>query len=286
MQNINRRRFLHQSALAAGATIALSQLSENLFAGAPTANVRLGFQTWTVREMLSKDFAGTLKKVAKQGYKLVEMCSPKGYVNSGFGALVSMDPKEMKKIINDAGLQCPSCHFGLRELTDSLDDRIAFAKGLGLSAMICSSFGLPKTASLSDFQAAADKLNQAGEKIKQAGMQAGFHNHSTEFAKLDGQLIYDALMERLDGNLVKMQFQTEVINLGYKAADYFKKYPGRFISAHLSDWTADKKAVPVGKGVIDWKEFFAAAKIGGVKYFYVEMDPETFRDSAAFVRRV
>src|SRR5690606_33432079 len=97
MQNINRRRFLHQSALAAGATIALSQLSENLFAGAPTANVRLGFQTWTVREMLSKDFAGTLKKVAKQGYKLVEMCSPKGYVNSGFGALVSMDPKEMKK---------------------------------------------------------------------------------------------------------------------------------------------------------------------------------------------
>ena len=29
--------------------------------------------------MLAKDFAGTLKMMADQGYKLVEMCSPKGY---------------------------------------------------------------------------------------------------------------------------------------------------------------------------------------------------------------
>ena len=104
-------------------------------------------------------------------------------------------------------------------------------------------------------------------------MQAGFHNHEFEFNMLEGQLIYDALMARFDPDLVKMQFQTEVINLGYKAADYFKKYPGRFISSHLSDWTTDKKEVPIGQGVIDWKEFFAAAKTGGVKYFFVEMAP-------------
>jgi sugar phosphate isomerase/epimerase len=80
-----------------------------------------------------------------------------------------------------------------------------------------------------------------------------------------------------------MQFQTEVINLGYKASDYFIKYPGRFISSHLSDWTADKKEVPVGKGVIDWKEFFAAAKTGGVKNFFVEMKPDTLKESADYV---
>jgi hypothetical protein len=103
--------------------------------------------------------------------------------------------------------------------------------------MICSTFWLPKTATLKDYQDAADKLNKSAEKIKKAGMQAGFHNHEFEFNKLDGQLIYDALMATFDPDLVKMQFQTEVINLGYKAADYFKKYPGRFISSHLSDWT-------------------------------------------------
>ena len=50
-----------------------------------------------------------------------------------------------------------------------------------LTQMICSTFWLPKTATLSDYQAAADKLNKAAEKIKQAGMQAGFHNHEFEF---------------------------------------------------------------------------------------------------------
>jgi sugar phosphate isomerase/epimerase len=152
--------------------------------------------------------------------------------------------------------------------------------------MICSTFWLPKTATLNDYLAAADKLNKAAEKIKKAGMQAGFHNHEFEFATLDGQLIYDALMSRFDPDLVKMQFQTEVINLGYKASDYFKKYPGRFISSHLSDWSADKKEMPIGQGIIDWKEFFPAAKRAGVKNFFVEMTPDKFKDSATYIHQL
>ncbi|HRI22373.1 MAG TPA: sugar phosphate isomerase/epimerase, partial [Panacibacter sp.] len=59
---------------------------------------------------------------------------------------------------------------------------------------------------------------------------------------------------------------------------------GRFISTHLSDWTVDKKEVPIGKGVIDWKEFFAAAKTGGVQNMFVEMDMGTFKESAAYIK--
>jgi hypothetical protein len=117
-------------------------------------------------------------------------------------------------------------------------------------------------------------------------MQAGFHNHEFEFAKLDNQLIYDALMGRFDPDLVKMQFQTEVINLGYKASTYFNKYPGRFISAHLSDWTADKKEVPIGQGIIDWKEFFASAKTGGVQNFFVEMKFDNLKESATYIHQL
>jgi sugar phosphate isomerase/epimerase len=155
---------------------------------------------------------------------------------------------------------------------------------MGLTQMICSTFWLPATSTIKDYQASADKLNKAAERIKSAGMQAGFHNHDFEFHTLEGQLIYDALMHEFDPSLVKMQFQTEVINLGYKAADYFKKYPGRFISSHLSDWTADKKEVPIGQGVIDWKEFFTASKIGGVQNIFVEMSPSTFKDSAIYLK--
>ncbi len=117
-------------------------------------------------------------------------------------------------------------------------------------------------------------------------MQTGFHNHEFEFHMLDNQLIYDALMSRFDPQLVKMQFQTEVINLGYKASTYFNKYPGRFISSHLSDWTADKKEVPIGQGIIDWKEFFIAAKTGGVQNYFVEMKLDNLKDSAAYIHQL
>jgi len=286
MKKLNRREFITKAAMGTGAALALSQLPTELFANAAVNDIPVGFQSWTIKDQLSKDFPGTLKSMSAQGYKLIEMCSPKGYATIGFGAFVDMKPADMRKIINDAGLSCPSCHFGSAELFDDVDGRIEWAQQLGLTQMICSTFWLPKTATLKDYQDAADKLNKSAEKIKKAGIQAGFHNHEFEFAMLDGQLIYDALMARFDPELVKMQFQTEVINLGYKAADYFKKYPGRFISSHLSDWTTDKKEVPVGQGVIDWKEFFAAAKTGGVKNFFVEMAPDKFKDSASYIAKL
>jgi sugar phosphate isomerase/epimerase len=94
-------------------------------------------------------------------------------------------------------------------------------------------------------------------------------------------------MERLDPDLVKMQFQVAVIDIGYKAADYFRKYPGRFISAHLADWSVElKKQVPIGQGVVDWKDLFEAAKIGGVKNYFVEMNPDTFGPSAEFLLKM
>jgi len=69
-----------------------------------------------------------------------------------------------------------------------------------------------------------------------------------------------------------------------KAADFFHKYPGRFISTHLADWSKEKDSqVPIGQGIVDWKDFFKAAKIGGVKNFYVEMAPDTFIESVKYL---
>lgn len=287
MSKINRRAFIGKTAVGVGGALAVSQIPEFLRAQSLSAAMSfpIGFQTFPIRDMLSKDFAGTLKTMAGFGYTLTEMCSPAGYANIGFGFAANMKTADIKNTITDAGLTCPSCHFGKAEFApDKLDKSIEFAHDLGLTQMICSTFWLPKNATLKDYYDDADKLNKAAEKIKSAGMQTGFHNHDMEFAMLEGQLIYDALMSRFDPDLIKMQFQTEVINLGYKASAYFEKYPGRFISAHLSDWTADKKQVPVGQGVIDWKEFFAAAKTGGVKNFFVEMDFDKFKDSAAYIK--
>jgi sugar phosphate isomerase/epimerase len=286
MKKLTRRNFVTRSAMGFGAIATASLLPKELLAQANLLDIPVGFQSWAIRESIPKDFIGILKTMSGLGYKLVELCSPPSYADNGFGSLVNMKPNELRKTISDAGLSCPSCHFGLKELNENLDERIEWAHGLGLEHMVCSSFGLPKGATLTDYKAAAEQLNKAAEKIKKAGMQAGFHNHEMEFATLDGKLIYDELMSTFNPDLVKMQFQTEVINLGYKASTYFDKYPGRFISSHLSDWTADKKQAPIGKGIIDWKEFFASAKKAGVKYFFVEMDFDTFKDSAEFIKNL
>ena len=111
--------------------------------------------------------------------------------------------------------------------------------------MVLSSFGLPRRGHAGRLEAGAAELNKIGETTQKAGMQLGFHNHNNEFKELDGVLIYDELMRTFDPKLVKMQFQVAVISLGFEAATYLKKYPGRFLSMHLADYsTAEKKAVP------------------------------------------
>lgn len=286
---MNRRHFFSKSAMGIGSVLMASQIPMNLLASESSKALSkpLGFQVWTIKDQLIKDFPGTLKMMAKLGYQSVEMCSPPGYVSSGFGPLVSMKGSEMKKIVEDAGLVLESTHYGMGELRKNLSERINFAHESGQKQMIASSLGLPKDAKMSDWQKAADELNEIGAKTKKAGIQMGFHNHHMEFEKLDGVYIYDKLLEHFDPKLVKMQFQVAVISIGIKAATYFEKYPGRFISAHLADWSPNtNKQVPVGQGIVDWKELFAAAKKCGVKNYFVEMDPETFKDSASYIRQL
>jgi len=283
MKHLTRRAFLTRSAasLAGAAMIAPHLLRAETETLSPNL---IGFQSWIVRESIEKDFAGTLKMMAGMGYKTMELCSPPGYAKMGFGPLQTLKAPEMKRIVSDAGLKCNSCHYGFDELKQHAQERIDFAKELGLEQMVLSSFGLPKTATLADWKKAADELNKVGEQSKKSGMPLGYHNHNGEFEKLEGELIYDVLLKQFDPSLIKMQFQVAAITAGYKAADYFKKYPGRFISAHLSDWSTAGKVMPLGKGIVDWKEFFAAMKTGGVKNYFVEIELPLMKESAEFLR--
>ena len=286
MNKLSRRQFLGKSALGIGSVVVASQIPLNLSAGesAKLVKMPLGFQSWIVREKIGDDFAGTLKMVADMGYQSVEMCSPVGYESMGFGPLKKFKARELKKIINDAGLKWTSTHYGMDELRKQLVERILFAEESGQAQMIVSSFGLTEKATISDWLKAADELNFMGMMAKNSGIQMGYHNHHMEFNKIGDTLIYDALMSQLDPGYVKMQFQVAVISVGYKASTYFKKYPGRFISAHLADWSsAENKNVAIGKGIVDWKEFFESIKTGGVKNIFVEMDIETFKDSAEYI---
>jgi sugar phosphate isomerase/epimerase len=280
--SISRRGFLGAGAI--GSTMAgyLTQGAAEL--GADPLGLPIGCQTWPVREKIGKDLDGTLRELAAAGFKTIELCSPPGYSQFGFGALASLSAAELRKKIQAAGLSCQSCHYGFEELKQHMTERLTFARELGLKQMIVATFSLAESATMADWMRAADEANKLGEQTQKSRIQLGFHNHDFEFQKLGGELIYDKLMGRLDPHLVKMQFQVGVVRLGYHAADYFAKYPGRFISMHLQDWSpTEKKDVALGKGVVDWKKLFAAAKTTGVRNYFVEMDPEELKASVPFL---
>lgn len=287
---MNRRSFLGNAATGFGAAALLNAIPNSLQAMANSKGIAmpLGFQSYVYRQVIGQKPSDTMKELAGYGYQNVEWCSPKGYMGD-FAPLAKYTGKELKKLTNDAGLQTTSCHFTWQEIMsdDSLAERIEFANQLGLKHMVCS--GGLAAATADDIKKRCDQMNHVGELVTKGGMVAGYHNHNGEFdQKLNNLPVYDIMLEHLDPSLVKMQFQVAAITSGYKAQDYFRKFPGRFISAHLQDYApADHtKEVVMGTGIVDWKDFFAAAKTGGLKYIFVEMesDPTVMEGCAKYVK--
>ena len=100
---------------------------------------------------------------------------------------------------------------------------------------------------------------------------------------------------------MKFQFQMSTITDGFVEADYFLKYPGRFYSKHLQDIDMNAPApapegaqgrrrrprypqVALGQGSIDWGKTFKAAKVGGVKNYFVEQTWPLTQQSVAFLK--
>jgi sugar phosphate isomerase/epimerase len=254
-----RRQFVKRGCSALGAIAVAHALPAGFMGcvGQNQQNLSFGFQTWTLRDQLGENLPGTLNMMAGLGYSEVEFCSPLGYAGTPFEKFNQMPGAQLRTIIEDAGLRCESSHYNMGELRDHLPDRIEWSLQMGIKHIVAASFWLPGDASVDDYRRAADELNEIGRKTKDAGLQTVFHNHHMEFEKRGDELIYDALLSQFDPDLVKMQFQVAVVNIGYHAADYFRKYPGRFISAHLADWSsALEKQVPIGQGDVDWVDFF------------------------------
>lgn len=267
----------------------MTQIPGRIFANAnpKLVNMPIGFQSYVLREEIGKDITATLKEMAAMGYQYVEMCSPSGYMGP-FEPLAKYSGKELKGLIEDTGMGCISSHFTLKEMRTNLDERLDFANQLGLKHFVLSS-GLDAP-TLDEVKAKCAEMNAMGEKISAAGMTAAFHNHDAEFKHtFDGKYVYDTLLEELDPSLVKMQYQTQVIKMGIKGSDYFKKFPGRFISAHLQDYDKDSgNETVLGQGISDWADFFNAAPTGGLEIVYVEMEsnPGTLKDSVSYLKNL
>lgn len=283
MFDLSRREFLKSAAQATAAAGFLSTVGLELRAN--PLGLPIGCQTWPVREMIAKDFPGTIKILGDAGFQSIELCSPVGYADSGFAGLAKYTGTELQKILSDAGVACMSSHFGIDELRKDQQGRIDWAKSLGVRQMIVPSLDGPKNPTMDDVKRAADEYNKMGELAAKAGIQQGLHNENFECSMVNGKRTYDLLLGLLDPKLVKFQFQVSTISQGFDAAEYFTKYPDRFISMHVQGWSAQaKKILPVGQDALDWKRIFTAARTAGVKNYFVEMNLEFMKASVPYLR--
>jgi sugar phosphate isomerase/epimerase len=308
MAPISRREFFRIAAAdAAAAGLVAARVIE---LDANPLGLPIGSQTYPHRAMIKEgNFAELAKTLADIGVQRVEMCSPLGYAD--FAPL--SDGKQVKKILSDHGLKCESGHFNMRELRERQAESIAWAKDVGITQMITATLGAGSNPTMDDVKRAADEYNKIAAVAAKAGIQQGLHNEGFELSTVDGKRTYDVLMELLDPKLVKFQFQMSTISQGFVADEYFTRYPGRFISMHVQD--VDLNATPpppqpgpdagrggqtgqggrgrgrgmqtsVGKGSIDWVKTFKAAKVGGVKNYFVEQNMELTKASVAFLKRL
>jgi sugar phosphate isomerase/epimerase len=260
---MDRRTFLGNATAAA----VMSQFS---WAASDHRIERIGLELYTVRDLLKKDFEGTLAKVAKIGYKEVEFA---GYLND----LPNLNPplKRAREIVDGNGLSAPAAHVAYKMLApENWPKVIDASKILGHEYIVNPSIDRELTKTSDGWKRAAETFNRAGEESQKSGIQLGYHNHVEEFKALpDGKLPYDILLTESDPKLLKME-----IDLGWAheakvdPLAYFEKYPGRFPLVHVKDFDKNGMMTEVGSGVIDWKAIFAKADLAGIKHYFVEHD--------------
>lgn len=278
---------------AATATAATALAARATKAATGPLGLPIGSQTWPTRPML-KDFPAYCKMMADIGAEHLELCSPIGY---GAEFVVLKNPKEVVKIMSDHGLKAISSHFTMEELRKKHQQSIAWAKEIGITQMITATLGGGSNPTLDQVKKAADEYNKIAAVSAAAGLEQGLHNEGFELSNVDGKRTYDILLDLLDPKLVKFQFQMSTITAGFIAADYFKKYPGRFYSMHLQDIdtkaaagakpdAAARRQVALGKGGIDWVKTFEAAKTGGVKNYFVEQTWDLTKESVAYLKQL
>jgi sugar phosphate isomerase/epimerase len=224
----------------------------------------IGIQLYSVRKEMLADAVGTLKQLAKIGYKELESA------RSEKGNYYGLQPKEIKKIVSDLGMTLRSGHVHVdKDWQRSIDS----AAEAGQDYLICSS--LPsKGQTVDNYKKVAETFSKAGEDCKKSNIIFGYHNHEYEFEKENGQVLYDILLSSTDPQLVTWELDLGwVVASGNDPLAYFNKYPGRFPLWHLKDMDVQKQqSTEFGKGQIKVLEILKNSKKSGVKHIFVEQE--------------
>jgi sugar phosphate isomerase/epimerase len=256
----SRYKSTRRSFLAATAALGFANAAPKR-KGAP-----VGLELYSVRDEMKKDLLGTVRRVGQMGYEGVEFYSPYFQWTAEYA-------KEVRKVLDEVKLQCWSTHNSATSFDPANIQKAIDLNGiLGSKYVVMASAG--KVEGLDGWKTVADKLTAGQEKLKAAGMSAGFHNHALEFKPIDGKRPMEVLAAGTPKGVMLQLDVGTCIEAGSDPVAWIKANPGRINSLHLKEWSKDKGyRVLFGDGAAPWKDIFAAAeKSGGVRFYYIEQE--------------
>lgn len=293
---ITRRDFL-----ASGAITALAMASSRLSNAEGNGPSTFGVQLYVLRAMLAKDFDGTLAQVAAIGIRSVE-----------FAGFYNRTAAQVRTSLRNAGLTASGAHCLLASMSAyEVGRMIDFCHEVGMPYMIAAVPSIKPSAGsgsgkaargnpfehieLEDWRWSAERFNEIGARVRDAGMRFAYHNHNIEAQKYGNMVAFDEVLRLTDPKVVGIEFDTgNFIAGGGDPYPYLEKYPHRFELAHVKEWTPGftpiytsdfPKYAPFGQGSTDWKRMLSALKQAGVKEIFIEQDGTATGDELGAVRQ-
>jgi sugar phosphate isomerase/epimerase len=223
--------------------------------------IPVGLQLWTVRNECKKDFAGTIAKVAKMGYKGVE-----------FAGFFDKSATDVRKMLDDNGLKCFGSHTAIDLLSnEKLAATMEYNKTIGNAFVIVPYLDRQKLTAKDAWLKMATTFNELADKTRAEGVHIGYHAHAGDFMKIGDETPWDILF----GNTSKevcMQLDTgNCMQGGGDPVAILKKYPGRSLTIHLKEYSKTNPKALIGEGDVKWKEVFEVCETtGGTEYYIIE----------------
>lgn len=230
----------------------------------------VGVCMYSLRDICQKESVDAAMKFAEDhGFTIAEA--------SGFFGLTAT---EYKALLDKHGLYVPSLPVGYGQLTkkESLDKIIADAKALNVKYVRVASIPHSKENPF-DLEAAREAVrvfNEAGKYLAEAGLSYMYHNHGFEFVKYEGcpedECLFDLMVRECDPRYVCFQMDIVwVANPGYDPVTYLKRYPNRFKTMHVKDFSS-KNGMLFSEGKLDLPAILKTAQETGVEYYFLEHD--------------
>jgi sugar phosphate isomerase/epimerase len=230
----------------------------------PTSTLPIAAQLYTVRELIARDFAGTIREIARIGYKAVQI--------AGYGNLASA--AEARQVLDEFGIVVAGAHVALETLRNNIEAVLDEQTLLGNRNIVCPWLA-EEFRSAEGYRRAAETLNRIAERVVSRGFELAYHNHSFEFETFDGPAGMDILLAETDPKLVKLELDVYWLKHGGQdPVAFINGVSGRVLLLHLKDMESGsrRRFARVGYGILDFPAIIAAGIRAGARWGIVEQD--------------